>query len=548
MRLFHAGEDMSADTTVYLPERIRTLDPEHPLAEALAVRNGKLLAVGTRHEVLSAAGHNAKRIELPGATLVPGLQDAHGHLAGLGGSLVTVDLSEATSESDAVARLKQVPATSSQGDWLTGRGWDQNDWPGKAFPTARLLDEAFPSTPVVLTRIDHHAVWVNTAALERAHITAKTQDPPGGRILRDAKGNPTGVLVDNAMALVQAALPPLTDEQLATRLQAAFTRCAAAGLTVVHDAGMDLRTFRMLQGWDMLGRLPLRVYAMATGTGPDAERYLELGTTQGRRLTMRAVKLFMDGALGSRGAALHEPYSDAPGETGLLLLSPEELEQRARVFMEAGFQVSVHAIGDRANTLVIDTLARTQEATQTKHLRHRVEHAQILRSEDIAKLAEAGLVASFQPTHATSDMPWAEERLGKERLKGAYAWQSVRKAGAVVALGSDFPIERPEVLPGLYAARTRQDAKGRPEGGWYPEERLTGEEALSGFTTGAAYASHSEDRRGMLKPGMDADFVALSKDPVEAPPRELLEAKVLLTVVAGDILYAHEDTLSALSD
>jgi predicted amidohydrolase YtcJ len=250
-------------------------------------------------------------------------------------------------------------------------------------------------------------------------------------------------------------------------------------------------------------------------------------------LEMKAVKLLLDGALGSRGAAMHEPYSDAPGETGLLLMEPEELSARTWAFMERGFQVCIHAIGDRANTLVVDTLIRASAGTGTKALRHRVEHAQILRPEDIEKLGEAGLVASVQPTHATSDMGWAEARLGAERLKGAYAWRSLKEAGAVLALGSDFPIENPDVLAGLYAARTRQDAAGRPEGGWQPQERLTGEEALEGFTVGPAWASFAEGRRGRLVEGMDADFTVLSVDPVADEPKTLVDAKVVATVVDG---------------
>jgi predicted amidohydrolase YtcJ len=532
-----AGAPMSTQTVVYTASRIRTLDPAQPLVEALAVRNGLLLAVGTKAEVLQAAGPDARHLDLGSATIVPGLHDAHGHLAALGGSLVTVDLMDATSEEDAVRRLQRAPSTSFQGDWLTGRGWNETRWPTKAKPTRKLLDAAFPHTPVAVVRVDHHALWVNTEALRRAGITAQTPDPHGGRIERDASGEPTGVLVDHATELLERHMPPLTDEQLHARLETAFRRCAAAGLTAVHDAGMDTRTFQTLQAWDALGRLPLRVYAMAAGMS-EPEAYLEKGTFRGNRLHMLAVKLLMDGALGSRGAAMHEPYADAPGETGLLLLTPEELERRTRAFMERGFQVAVHAIGDRANTLVIDTLARVQEETGTKALRHRVEHAQLLRPEDIGKLGASGLVASYQPTHCTSDMPWAEERLGKARLTGAYAWQSARRAGAVLALGSDFPIERPEVIPGLYAARTRQDAKGWPEGGWYPEERLTGEQALEGFTTGAAWASHAEDRRGRLQAGLDADFVALSEDPVDGPPEKLRDARILLTVVGGDPTHA----------
>jgi predicted amidohydrolase YtcJ len=271
--------------------------------------------------------------------------------------------------------------------------------------------------------------------------------------------------------------------------------------------------------------------------GADREAFLQLGPQEGHMYSLRAVKFTLDGALGSRGAALHEPYSDEPGQRGLLLLSPQDYETRARAFMARGFQVATHAIGDRANTLVLDALTRAAEATHTRGLRHRVEHAQIMRLEDIGRLGKEGFVASVQPTHATSDMPWAVARVGQKRLAGAYAWQRLKASGAPLALGSDFPVERPDVLAGLYAARTRQDAQGLPAGGWIPEQRLSGEEALAGFTMGAAYASFSEARRGQLKTGMDADFVVLSVDPVEGPASALLGASVRLTAVAGAEVY-----------
>ncbi|MBM7119305.1 amidohydrolase [Archangium primigenium] len=525
------------ETTVYLARRIRTLDPERPEAQALAVRRGRLVAVGAEKDVREAAGNEARVVDLGAAVVVPGLVDAHAHLGGLGKSLTVARLEGARSVAEVLERLGAAPATSFQGDWLMGKGWDQNGWPGGAFPGRSELDARFPTTPVYLTRVDHHAAWVNGEALRRAGITRDTPDPAGGRILRDAKGEPTGVLVDNAMDAVAGVVPPPTDEQLQVRLSAALERCAQVGLTGVHDAGMDLRTFRLLQTWDMLGRLPVRVYAMADGQGAERHEYLERGPYSGRLLEMKAVKLLLDGALGSRGAAMHAPYSDAPGETGLLLMAPEELSARVHAFMERGFQVGVHAIGDRANTLVVDTLIAAAKATGTEALRHRVEHAQILRPEDIEKLGAAQLVASVQPTHATSDMGWAEARLGAERLVGAYAWESLRRAGAVLALGSDFPIENPDVLAGLYAARTRQDAAGRPEGGWRPEERLTAERALEGFTGGPAWASFAEERRGRLAVGRDADFTALSVDPVEDDARALVDARVVATVVDGREVY-----------
>jgi hypothetical protein len=405
------------------------------------------------------------------------------------------------------------------------------------FPTRAELDARWPSTPVALSRIDGHALWVNGEALRRARITRDTKDPEGGRILRGPDGEPTGILVDNAMDLVFAVMPPPTDAQFEEQLAAALSRCAENGMTGVHDAGMDLRTFQLLQRWDAEGRLPLRVYVMVDGMGPDREAFLRMGPVQGKKLTARAVKFSMDGALGSRGAALHSPYSDEAGQQGLVLLGAEEYEARVRAFIGKGFQVATHAIGDRANTLVLDTVLRVAGPQGVRQGRHRVEHAQVLRLEDIAKLGTHGFIASVQPTHATSDMPWAQARLGPERLQGAYAWQRLKAAGATLALGSDFPVERPDMLAGLYAARTRQDASGQPPGGWLPEQRLSGQEALEGFTVGNAYASFAENERGRLQPGMDADFVVLSVDPVDAQPAELLTGRVRLTVVGGAEVY-----------
>jgi len=532
------GTEASRDVpTLYLAARVRTLDVAKPLAEALLVRGGKVVGVGGQEELRALAGPGARVVELKDATLVPGLVDAHGHTEGLGQSLAVVQLEGTGSRAEVLARLASAPASAFQGDWLLGQGWDQNDWPEKAFPDRKELDARWPDTPVALGRVDGHAMWVNGEALRRARINKETPDPAGGRILRGPDGAPTGVLVDNAMDLVSAVLPLPTEAQFEARLEAALAHLASVGLTGVHDAGMSLRTFRLLRRWDGEGKLKLRMYAMADGQGADRETYLREGPYQGRMLTLRSVKLSLDGALGSRGAALHQPYNDEPGHRGLLLLTPEEYEARARAFMSRGFQVGTHAIGDRANTLVLDTLLRASEATGTRGLRHRVEHAQVMTLEDIERMGRAGFVASMQPTHATSDMPWAEARVGPERIRGAYAWQRLKAAGAPLAFGSDFPVERAEPLLGLYAARTRQDASGQPPGGWMPDQRMSGQEALEGFTVGAAYASFVEKERGRLMPGMDADFVVLSVDPVDAPAPELLKARVLLTVVAGTEVY-----------
>jgi len=519
-------------TIVFVARRVRTMDPARPTAEAVAWRHGKIVAVGTRGEVLEAAGPGAIVETFPGSVIVPGLVDAHAHVASLGRSLSIVSLLEVTSEAQAVERVKAAPPSAFQGEWLMGRGWDQNDWSKPQWPTRASLDALHPKTPVFLARIDGHAAWVNSEALRRAGITAATRDPPGGRILRDERGEPTGVLIDNAMDAVTAKIPAPSDKEVQQRLKVALETCARLGLTQVHDAGMDLRTFRQLQQWDMLGGLPVRLYAMADGQGDEAEQYLGLGPFTGRHLEMKAVKLLIDGALGSRGAALHAPYSDEPSQQGLLLLTPEDFEQRARSFAERGFQVAVHAIGDRANTVVIDALGKLD-----RKLRHRVEHAQVLTQDDVAKFAKYGLIASFQPTHATSDMPWAPARLGPERTRFAYAWKSVLDTGAQVAFGSDFPVEDPNPMLGLYAARTRQDLKGAPPGGWMPEQVLTGEQALAGFTSGAAYAAFAEERRGQLAVGFDADLLVLPVDPVSDSPSALPGAKVQVTVVDGVDVY-----------
>ncbi len=525
---------MAIRNVMFSARLIHTMNPAQPTAEALVMREGKLLFVGSKREALEIAGPDAAVEAFPDSVIVPGLIDAHVHLSSLGRSLSIAALNDAHTEAEAaalVAAAANNPA-AHEGDWLVGRGWDQNDWVQKNYPTKASLDAVMPKTPVYLSRIDGHAAWLNSEGLRRAGISAATKDPSGGRIERDAKGEPTGVLIDNAMDLLGKIIPEPSDAVAARRLKIAVETCARLGLTQVHDAGMALSTFKLLQSWDGVGVLPIRVYAMADGQGSEAETYLGLGPFAGRHLEMRAVKLLADGALGSRGAAMSAPYSDAADQTGLLLISPEQLEAKARQFSARGFQVAVHAIGDRANSLVIDTLGKLGPEG-----RHRVEHAQILSPVDVPKFAKLGLIASFQPTHATSDMPWAEQRVGPERIRFAYAWRSVLETGAHVAFGSDFPVEDPNPLWGLYSARTRQDQEGQPPGGWHPEQKVTGLEALAGFTTGAAYASFAESRRGQLTVGYDADFLVLPIDPLEGDPKALITAKVQVTVVDGIDVY-----------
>ena len=397
------------------------------------------------------------------ATILPGLTDAHGHLYGLGLSLDTVPLYAASVE-EIAARVKERAAHAAAGEWILGRGWDQNRWPGKEFPSAAVLDAAVPDHPVWLRRVDGHAGWANSAAMRAAGITAATRDPEGGRIIRDANGNPTGVFVDAAEGLIDNKVPPPSFELRKKRVLAAAQKIAANGLVEMHDAGADAETIRAVRELIDEKRFPIRIYAMV---GDDAA-LLDTWFKQGRlldyggRLTVRSVKLYADGALGSRGAALLEPYSDDPGNSGLLVSKPEHLADVTRRAKAAGFQVNTHAIGDRGVRNVIEAY---EQAGVTPADRFRIEHDQVVAPPDFARTARDGIIASMQPTHATSDMPWAEARVGPERIKGAYAWRTVLNSGARLALGSDFPVEEVNPFFGIYSAVTRQDQSRKPPGG-----------------------------------------------------------------------------------
>lgn len=523
--------------------RIYTADAAQPTAEALAVQGERILMVGTSAEVL-AAYPDAERRDAAGQTVVPGFIDAHAHLMGLGMSRLQADLMGATSKAEIVERLQAFAETLPADAWVTGRGWDQNDWPEKAFPTRADLDAAFPDRPVWLERIDGHAAWANTAALRAAGIDAirSAADPEGGQTIRDAAGEPTGVFIDAAMAFVGAAVPPPTPEVANRALTLALEETARYGLTGVHDAGADTATIGLYRQRIDAGTFPLRLYAMIDGRGHTFDHFCEAGPVldYGGRLTVRSVKFYMDGALGSRGAALIESYHDDAENVGLLFKSPEAFTEDVKRALECGFQINTHAIGDRANRVVLDGYAAAMEQTGRTVGRHRVEHAQILALADIPRFAVLDVIASVQPTHATSDMYWAEDRVGPERVEGAYAWRSLLETGARLALGSDFPVERVDPLLGFYAAVTRQDADGFPPEGWQPEQALTREEALRGFTLDAAYAAFMEDATGSLTPGKYADFVVLSRDIMTVPAREILEAEVVATYVSGERVYARD--------
>lgn len=526
--------------TVLTAARIHTLDPARPRAQALAWdAQGRLLAVGGRDEVL-ARFPRARRLDFGSATVVPGLIDAHGHVGNLGLSRRQVDLVGARSKQEVIERLRAFARELPPGAWLQGRGWDQNDWPEKAFPTAADLDAAFPDRPVWLQRVDGHAGWANSAAMRavRRELGGSWQ-PEGGQILRDAQGRPTGIFVDAAMALVDAAVPPLDEATALRALELGMREAVAHGLTGVHDAGVSRAELRRYIALADAGRLPLRITAMADGDGEALEWLCREGlyAHPSGRLRMRTVKLYADGALGSRGAALLADYADDPGNRGLLLMSPQRLRDALAKARRCGVQAATHAIGDRGNREVLDAYAEVLGADAAGDHRWRIEHAQVLAPEDLPRLARLGVIASMQPTHATSDMPWAEDRLGPARAVGAYAWRQLRDSGARLALGSDFPVESVDPRLGLYAAVTRADAQGQPPGGWHPEEKLTAFEALRGFTRDAAYAGFAEQEVGSLEPGKRADFVILGEDPLAVEPARLRTLPIRATYVDGRPVY-----------
>jgi hypothetical protein len=529
------GAAHGAEVTLLSNARVITMDSARPYASALAWDDGgRIVGVGDAAELRRRhADHVA--LDAGGRVVVPGLIDAHGHVLGLGLTLDQADLVGTSSRAEVIERLQAFEKTLPADAWLLGRGWDQNDWPEKAFPTAVDLDAAFPKRPVWLQRVDGHAGWANSAALKLAtRDLAGDWQPGGGKILREGT-KPSGVLIDGAMNLIDGAVPSISPAMTERALDAAMRKAASLGLTGVHDAGVSRAELAVYRKLADSGRMPIRVYAMADGDGAALDDLCANGLYhhEGGRLAMRAVKLYADGALGSRGAALLADYSDDAGNRGLLVTEPEALAAAIAKAQRCKVQVAVHAIGDRGNRAVLDAFAPHLRAAGAGDVRWRIEHAQVVALEDIARFAALRVIASMQPTHATSDMPWAEARVGAARIVGGYAWRRFRDAGVVLAFGSDFPVEAVDPLLGLYAAVTRQDANGAPAGGWYPDQRVTAWEALRGFTLDAAYAAFMDGDVGSLAVGKRADFTVLSRDPLREEPRALLQARAIATYVDG---------------
>lgn len=531
---------LAAQPTLLMDARIHTLDAESPLAEAMVWdTGGQLLAVGSEDE-LRLRFPEAQRLSLGGRDVVPGLIDAHGHLMNLGHALLRANLVGATSKAEIVQRLQKHAQDLPAGAWLLGRGWDQTLWPDAEFPTARDLDAHFPDRPVWLERVDGHAGWGNSLALavSKRDLSGDWQ-PEGGRILRDDQGQPTGVFIDSAEQFIVESIPAPSDEVNALAFERALAEAVRFGLTGVHDAGVSLKQLALYRRFADSGRLPLRIHAMANGDAEALDALCAMGHYRhpSGRLQMRSVKLYIDGALGSRGAALLRDYSDEPGNRGLLFAEPPAFEKLLAKAQACGVQVAAHAIGDRGNRVVLDGMERVLGQARGSDHRWRIEHAQVVALSDIPRFAELGVIASMQPTHATSDMRWAQARLGEDRLAGAYAWRRMLESGARLALGSDFPVEAVDPVLGLHAAATRQDARGWPEGGWLAAQKLSLMEALRGFTLDAAHAGFAEAEVGSLSPGKHADFVVLSHALEDLAPASILQLRVESTWVDGQRVF-----------
>ena len=526
--------------------KIYTVDNARPVASALAVRGGRVLFVGSDAEARALANASTRVIDLNGKTVMPGIVDAHAHLLELGNTLARVNLAGSTSYDEVVERVKAWAKDAKPGEWIKGRGWDQNRWTSKEFPTHDALTRAFPNNPVVLERVDGHAYLVNAKAMQLAGVSSSTADPEGGRIIRLASGAPTGVLVDNAENLIDRAIPVPTRGEIRRAIVAAIAECNRLGLTGVHDAGVEPDTIRIYEELAKAGSYNLRNYVMLADPGepgsPTTIRnpYLRRGPQSALydgHLWIRAIKLYADGALGSRGAALLAPYADEPTNSGLLRSRPEHIRTWAEEGLRRGFQVNVHAIGDRGNRIVLDAFESALRSVPRADHRFRIEHAQVLSPEDIPRFAKLGVIPSMQPTHQTSDMRWAETRVGPQRIRGAYAWRSLLNTGVVIPSGTDFPVEEVNPLLTFHAAVTRQDPTNWPVGGWYPEQKMTREEALQSITIWPAYAGFQESMLGSLTPGKYADFIVLDRDIMRIPDAEILGTRVVSTWIGGKRVY-----------
>ena len=520
--------------------RVYTADDARPLVEAFAVRDGRITFVGSQREAAVLAGPATRIVDAGGRTVIPGMVDAHAHFSGLAQTLRQVDLTGTTSLAEVIARVVAKARTVPKGTWITGRGWDQNDWGVTDFPTHDALSAALPDHPVLLERVDGHATYANMAAMKAAGVTAASKAPVGGQIITDTRGQPTGVFIDNASDVLERQVPAPTAAEYTSALKDAIALMHRWGLTGMHDAGATRGAIERYEALAKANELNLRLYVMIGDDAAALDHYFAKGPQSALyngQLWVRAVKLYADGAMGSRGAALLEPYSDDPNNVGLLKSTQQHIRDIAERGLKAGFQVNTHAIGDRGNRVVLDAYEQALRAVPRADHRFRVEHAQILHYDDIPRFAQLGVIPSMQASHQTSDMYWIGKRLGPTRLFGAYAWQSLLQTGVVIPNGSDFPVEQVNPLISFHSAIARQDARDWPAGGWFPAQKMSREEALRSMTIWPAYAGFQEQSMGSITVGKYADFVILDMDIMRVPVELVLQASVRSTYVGGKSVY-----------
>jgi predicted amidohydrolase YtcJ len=537
-----ATKSSASEMTLYRNGRIYTNDATAPWAEALLVRGEEILAVGDDDEVSALTETGAKVVDLEKHFVMPGFNDAHVHIGGAGADWLAVRLFGAVTVAEMQKRLAAAAAEHKQGDWITGFGWDHTLWPEKKFPNRQQLDQVSPKNPVILTHVSGHVAVANSMALQLAGITKNSPNPAGGEIEKDEKGEPTGMLKEGAaMRLVESKIPAPTEEQRRRGIQLALADVARNGVTSVQDnsAWEDFLTYRALKNE---GKLTVRVteWLPFLATLEKLEEMRREGGTTDPWLRTGALKMVTDGALGSRTAAMLAPYSDDGKTSGILTMEPDKLRQFAIERDKAGFQLNFHAIGDRANRMALDAFEAAARANGLRDRRDRVEHAQVVAASDFARFARLQVIASMQPSHETSDMRWAEQRVGPERAKGAYAWATMQKFGVRLAFGTDYDVEPISPFRGLYACVTRELPDGGPQGGWEPQEKISLGDCIRAYTSGSAYGEFMEGKKGELKEGEFADFIVLSNDLTKVEPHEYTKTRVLRTVVGGRLVYQAE--------
>lgn len=526
-------------TLLLIHGNIYTGDAERPRAEAVAIRGDKIIAVGSAADLQKWKGPKTDTIDFAGRFAMPGFNDAHVHLGSAGQGKLQVQLNGARSIEEVQERIRAQVARTRPGEWVVGEGWDHTLWQSKKFPTRQDLDAVARDRPMIFAHISGHVAIANSKALELAGISKQTPNPAGGEIERDASGEPTGMLKEGAaMALVRAKVPPVSNEKRRRGIALALADAAQSGVTSLQD-NSDWRDFLVYQQIKREGKLTARITEWLPFLAPlkRLQAMRREGGTSDPWLRTGALKMVTDGALGSRTAAMLEPYSDDLSTSGILTLDPEKLKQMAIERDRAGFQLNFHAIGDRANRISLDAFAAARAANGPRERRDRIEHGQIVAPQDFARFAELGVIASMQPSHQTTDMRWAEQRVGAERAKGAYAWATFLKQGVRLAFGTDYPVEPINPLRGLYACVTRELPDGGPSGGWQPQEKISMDECIRAYTSGSAYGEFEEGRKGQIKPGLFADIIFLSSDVTQVKPAEIVKTKVLRTIVGGRTVY-----------